>query len=252
MHQDIIVFTQKTCYTTVYMEHQSAQPNPTKQLTITVDKNVWQRIPVRTHVITKEDSIADVVNTYVAHLLKPDDVLFISERVVAITQGRSYRIVDIVPSRLATFLVRFVHKSPYGIGLGSPWTMELAIQEVGAWRILLAAAAAAVTKPFGIRGVFYRVTGRAAAAIDGPCSYTLPPYNECATLGPKDPHGVAKTLSEQLGVEVVIIDANDLGRDILGRSSKKIDIAWAEQVFRDNPLGQSSEQTPLCIVRKSE
>ena len=40
--------------------------------------------------------------------------------------------------------------------------------EVGAPRILLAAAASAVTKPFGVHGVFYRVAGPQAKAIDGP------------------------------------------------------------------------------------
>ncbi len=225
-------------------------PNPSKQLEIDVRGSSWLRFPIPTHVVTKDDSIESVVEKYVRPHVQSGDYVFISERVVAITQGRSYRITDIKPSRIAVFLVRFVYKSPYGIGLGSPWTMELAIREVGLPRILLAAAVAACTKPFGIRGMFYRVAGRQAAAIDGPCSYTLPPYNECATLGPKDPNGVAKRISTLLGVGVVIIDANDLGVDILGRSSQDISISWAEQVFQDNPLGQSTEQTPLCIVRK--
>jgi len=43
----------------------------------------------------------------------------------------AFPIKDIRPSFLAKFLVKFVHKSPYGIGLGSPWTMELAIKEGG-------------------------------------------------------------------------------------------------------------------------
>ena len=98
--------------------------------------------------------------------------------------------------------------------------------------------------------MFYRVCGRRVAAIDGPCDYTLPPYNTYATLGPKKPHQVAKAISASLqGVPVVVIDANDLGVDILGVSGREIDIRWAKAVFAGNPLGQSDEQTPLGLVR---
>ena len=179
-----------------------------------------------------------------------DDMLFISERVVAISQGRAFPIKDIKPSFLAKFLVKFVYKSPYGIGLGSPWTMELAIREAGAFRILLGVAASALTKPFGIKGVFYRVVGKNVNAIDGPCDYTLPPYNGYAKLGPAEPHKVAKNIKSEIGHDVVIIDANDLGVSILGKSNSNIPDMFCKNVFKDNPLGQSKEQTPLCIIRK--
>lgn len=228
------------------------EPNPGKQLTIDVAGTRYARIPVRTHVVTASDDPTDVVKRYAGDRLRPGDVLFLSERMVAITQGRAYPIEDIRPSRLARLLVRFVYRSPYGIGLGSPWTMELALRECGRARILLAAIAAALTKPFGIRGVFYRIAGRAAAAIDGPTDNTIPPYNRYATLGPSRPNDVARALRDAIGHEVVIIDANDLGVDVLGASSKEIGGPFARQVFRDNPLGQSGQQTPVCIVRRAD
>ncbi len=228
------------------------KPNEGKQLTITVEGAAWERWPIRTHVITEKDTIIDVVERYAKPHLAPGDFLFISERVVAITQGRAFPIKDIHPSRLAKFLVKFVHKSPYGIGLGSPWTMELAIREAGVLRIMFAAFLSALTKPFGMRGVFYKVVGKNINAIDGPCSYTLPPFNEYAKLGPKNPDKVAREIKEKIGNDVVIIDANDLGVAILGSSNKNISKDFCQAVFKDNPLGQSHEQTPLCIVRKKE
>lgn len=226
------------------------KPNIGKQLTIELPEGVYGRLPIKTHIITDKDTIDDVVRTYVAPHLTAGDMVFISERIVAISQGRAYPIKDIHPSPLAKLLVKFVHKSPYGIGLGSPWTMELAIREAGAARMLLAALAAAITKPFGIRGVFYRVVGNNINAIDGPCDYTLPPFNHYAKLGPAEPDSVAARLQTALGHEVVIIDANDLGVTVLGRSNPEISVDFCKSVFKDNPLGQSSEQTPLCIVRK--
>lgn len=225
-------------------------PNAGKKLTIETTSGVCARLPIKTHVVTDTDNILDIVKRYAEPHLMDGDMLFISERIVAISQGRAYPIKDIHPSPLAKLLVKFVHKSPYGIGLGSPWTMELAIREAGALRILLAAFAAAVTKPFGMRGVFYKVVGNNINAIDGPCDYTLPPYNEYAKLGPANPDKVARDLKAALGHDVVIIDANDLGVAVLGKSDSNISDDFCKAVFKDNPLGQSTEQTPLCIVRK--
>jgi len=226
------------------------EPNSGKKLEIVVDGIAWQRLPVRTYVITKDDNIGDVVKKYASPHLQTGDILFISERIVAISQGRAYPIKDIHPSWLARLLVKFVHKSPYGIGLGSPWTMELAIREVGALRILVGAVAAVLTKPFGLKGVFYRVVGNNINAIDGPCDYTLPPYNDYAKLGPAKPMKVARELAAAIEHDVVIIDANDLGAAVLGKSNPSITDAFCKAVFKDNPLGQSTQQTPICIVRK--
>ena len=224
-------------------------PNTGKRLEIDVNGERYLRIPVRTHVITAGEDIAEVVDRYTALLRQEGDMIFVSERVVAIAQGRAWPIRDITPSPLAKFLVKFVRRSPHGIGLGSSWTMELAIREAGRFRILCAALVSAITKPLGIRGVFYRVVGRNINAIDGPCSYTLPPYNEYAKLGPKNPDKAAEAIRERTGLSVVIIDANDLGVEVLGRAPQTTAREFCRKVFRDNPLGQSKEQTPIAIVR---
>ena len=184
--------------------------NEGKKLTIEVNGVNYLRIPVKTHVIMKEDDLGEVVDKYTKDIRRPGDIIFCSEKIIAITQGRSFPIDEIHPSRLARFLVKFVYKSPYGIGLGSPYTMQLAIEDVGVPRILLGCFCAAVTKPFGIRGVFYKVCGQKAYAIDGPCDYTIPPYNKYAKMAPKDPDKVARQMKERLGNEFIVLDANDL------------------------------------------
>lgn len=228
------------------------QPNAGKQLNIQTDWGVFSRYPVKTHVVMAGDSLPDMMEQYLMEYLQPEDHIFISEKIVAISQGRAFPLKDIKPSRLARFLVPFVHKSPYGIGLGSPWTMELAIRELGRPRILFAAFVSALTKPFGVRGMFYRICGPKARAIDGPCDFTLPPYNEYAKLAPERPDEVAVELSKKTGCKVVIIDANDLGVEVLGRSHEEIPVDFCKQVFADNPLDQSDQQTPLCIVRQAD
>jgi len=225
-------------------------PNQGKNLIIEVAGVKYERYPFKTHVISDQDNMVEVLKKYLSSYWQPDDMIFISEKIVAINQGRAYPIKDIHPSKLAYFLLKFVHKSPYGIGIASPWTMELAIREAGYPKLFLGLIASAITKPFGIKGVFYRICGKTVAAIDGPADYVLPPYNKYAKLGPLHPDKTAKELKEAINYEVVIIDANDIGVSVLGKSNKDISDKWACAVFKDNPLGQTNQQTPLCLVRK--
>ena len=103
---------------------------------------------------------------------------------------------------------------------------------------------------FGKHGVFYNICGMKARAIDGPCEYTLPPYNHYAKMAPDKPDEVAERLTKYLGVDVVIIDANDIGANVLGKPRKDMPDEFPIQAFKDNPLDQCSQQTPIAIVRK--
>ncbi|MDO8514992.1 MAG: coenzyme F420-0:L-glutamate ligase [bacterium] len=212
-------------------------------------KALYRLIKIKTHVISAKDNIIDVVQKYAGPLLESGDTVVISERVVAITQGRMILIKDIKPSFWAKLFVKFVYKPSWGIGIGSPYTMQVAIDEAGLLRMIFAAAVSAITKPFGIRGMFYRVVGHQINAIDGPCECTLPPGNVAATLGPKDPNRVSEEIKQKINCEVAIIDANDIGQRIEG-STKNCDRELVLEAFKSNPLGQSREQTPMAIIRK--
>ncbi len=228
-------------------------PNEGKNLVISTDFGDFARYPIRTHVIMKEDVLEDVLDKYVRDYLEDGDTVFISEKIVAITQGRAFKVDEIKISRLARFLVKFVYKPDYGIGIGAPATMELCIREVGRPKILFAAACSAVGKLFGKRGIFYNICGMKARAIDGPCDYTIPPYNNYAKMAPDKPHEVAERLSKHLdGHDVIIIDANDIAATVLGKSRKDLLDKFGEQVFSDNPLDQCAQQTPMSIARKME
>lgn len=220
---------------------------------ITVDDKKYDRLPIKTHLIDQSDEMVDVVRKYVPAIFKDGDVLFISEKAVSVTQGRSFFVNEIKPSYMANFISKFVTRSPYGIGLGMPETMEMAIRECGLPKILLASAIGGFSKKvLGRSGDFYRIAGPKARSIDGPTSGTIPPLNKCVVLGPKDPDEVAKTIENQLNIPCIIVDINDLGQDILGFSNKKLKEKRKlfEKVLSDNPLGQGHEQTPLGLIRQ--
>ena len=231
----------------------SGAANEGKELTRAVDGATYARIPIRTHVVMPGEDIDEIVATYASPELQPGDLLFVTEKIVAITQGRSYLVEDITPRPLARFLSRYVVKTKYGIGLGMPETMEMALRECGTPRILFAAAVSAVTKAFGRKGDFYRIAGDKARAIDGPTKGTIPPYNQAVVLGPERPREVAARLKSLLGgdLQVAVVDINDLGGNILGSTMDKDGEKRLVAILKDNPLGQGHESTPLGIVRRS-
>ena len=231
---------------------QKLQANEGKNEVIEVNGVRYSRLPIVTHLITDKDDICDVADKYGSPVLsEPGDILFISEKAVACTQRRAIPLEEIKPRKLATFLAHFVTKTPAGIGLGMPETMEMALREVGTPRILFASAVSVVGKKiFKKKGWFYEVAGYRAKSIDGPTPNTIPPYNHCVVLGPLDPDKVAKQIKDRIGYDAIIVDINDLDGQILGASSKTIDKELYAKVLKDNPLGQDCQQTPMGVIRK--
>ena len=197
----------------------------------------WARYPLRCDLVSKDDDVTRLAVTRAGEFFAAPETegeaavvdarqwyLYVSEKIVAITQGRSFFTWEIHPGWWARRLSKHVVRTPYGIGLGDPTTMQLAIDEVGLGRILLAAGAALAGKAVGQRGVFYKVTGPAVRAIDGPTEYSAYPANVSAKLAPADPDGAAARISAAIRARLprsatarfggtVVIDANDLGTE---------------------------------------
>ena len=224
--------------------------NPGKNLVRTVDGTDYQRIPLKTHLITNADKMEDVAAKYAGEQLQQGDILFISEKAVACTQNRAIPMEDIKPRKLAVTLSRYVTKTPAGIGLGIPETTEMALQECGTLRILFAAFCSVIGKLLGKKGWFYIVAGPKARGIDGPTEGTIPPYDHYVVLTPADPMGTSKRLAKSLGHPVAIVDINDLGANILGFSEKEPSMELLGKILGDNPLGQGEECTPMGIIRR--
>ncbi|HET7397678.1 MAG TPA: asparagine synthase (glutamine-hydrolyzing), partial [Intrasporangium sp.] len=186
------------------------EPNARKELDLVLPSGeVVRRYPLRTELYAREDDLDAKTLGYLDRFFAglpsagPEHetatrgrwYFFISEKIVAITQGRSYFLWDIKVGRPARILSRYVTRTPAGIGLGSPFTMQLAIEEAGLGRVLYASAGGAIGKLIGRRGLFYDLVGGDIRAIDGPTEYSVYPANVSAKLAPKDPDAVAARLS---------------------------------------------------------
>jgi asparagine synthase (glutamine-hydrolysing) len=238
----------------------AAQLNWGRHLFLEDKGRIWARFPLRSELISPGSDLIQAITDSLDRFqsdgvaLEDGDVLLISEKALAISQGRSYPIEDIPVSRAARLLSRYVSHEPTGVGLAHPTTMQLAIDEAGVPRILLAAATAAITRPLGMRGMFYRVAGHGVNAIDGPSSLNLPPYDRWATKSPDDAPGAALRIAAELRrrtgrrLAVAIIDANDMAAEVF--ATVDVDTESVLAMIADNPLGQSDEQTPFGLVRR--
>ncbi|MCW1249886.1 asparagine synthase (glutamine-hydrolyzing) [Acaricomes phytoseiuli] len=252
------------------------EPNAGKDLDISVPEDggrSYRRYPIRTEVFYRQTDLDPAILSYVQrfadglpgagaeHRQATADkpwYLFVSEKIVAMTQGRSIPVWDIKVSPAARLLSRFVMKNPGGIGLASPWSMQLAIDEVGLPRILWASLRSVIGKLQGKNGVFYEVVGHDINAIDGAAAYQVGTSVHSVKYAPKDPDGVARRLSAKVRAALpaelaanfggtAIMDANDLGVVALGHDTD-LEKAALEGIFRDNPQGQSTETTPMSVV----
>lgn len=223
-----------------------------KNPVIELPEGRFLRIPVKTHILTSGEDMAQIIQKYALPQAQEGDVVVLSESPLAITQGRAIPIANMKIGLLARLLWRFVAKVPYGIGLRSPYSMQCAIDEVGGARIIFAAFFGLLGKIVGKKGWFYHVAGRGAATIDAAHTSPVAPYYDTVIMGPYRPEQAAQKLAKACGHEVAVMDINDIGGcQVLGASSG-LDVSFMEKVMKDNPQGQGLELTPLCLVRRVE
>jgi hypothetical protein len=208
----------------------------------------FQRWVVRTHLIRPGERLVSALAPYLEGRLETGDLLVVGEKIVAIAEGRAVLLRSVRPRWLARVLSRRVRPLGYGLGLRRPETMEMAMREVGPWRIVLAAAVAAVTRMAGRSGDFYRLAGRRVAAIDGPGPSTIAPYHRYIVLAPEHPREVARQLARRFRVGVAIVDVNDVGSEVLAESPG-VDPRLVRALMQDNPMGQGAQRTPLAVLR---
>jgi hypothetical protein len=207
-----------------------------------------EAIPLKTDLLGPGDDIVEVARRALdaAGLVpEPTDILAVAESPLAITQGRIVDIDTVRPGVLARILCRFFD---FDSSLSTPYAVQVAMNEAGPGRFVLAFLLAAPTRLIGRRGDFYRLAGRPVAWMDD-IPGTMPPYTQHIILGPRDPQSVARKMARELGCAAAVVDANDLGKvEILGASAF-LDRDLLMEAMRPNPQGNDDQQTPLVLVR---
>lgn len=212
----------------------------------------FERFAIQTHFVERGESYLELMNKYVVPLYEKGDVLSISEKVISMCQDNTVEKKDVKLGFWAKTLSKFASSNNHGIAMDEPYKLQLAINLAGLPRILWACFCSAVTKLFGIRGVFYKIAGHGIDGIDGfymNSSFDL--YHDLALLNPREPEKVCNEIQNAFGINSMIVDANDFGVEILGKSDTLKDFSdeFLSSLIRDNPAGQSDELTPIILIK---
>lgn len=205
----------------------------------------YRRILVRTPWFTGPTDLAQVLRAglgeHTGH-----GTAFLCEKLAIVATGRTVAASTVKVGRAARFLARCVRPVGDNLGESIPERMQFVIDRIGWARTLIACAAAALTRPFRLRGAFFLVAGREARDLDGmhyPYEGTLLP-----PLKPHEARRIVAQLAAQLGCPVAIVDINDLGGRIRAVSSGGLRNADLMAALGDNPMGHSIQRTPIGLV----
>lgn len=202
-------------------------------------------LPLRTHLLGLLDDPQQVLERYSRDLLQPGDVLTIGETPLAVMQGRYHHPATVQPSMLARLLCRVFHPTS---SLATACGLQTLIDIEGPARVLNAWLAGSALKLVGVKGGFYRLAGEQARLIDD-ITGTTPPYDQTLVLGPDQPADFCNRMAAGLGVDVAVVDVNDLGRVKVLAASRGCDHDLLQRALRPNPAGNANERTPLVLVR---
>ena len=95
------------------------------------------------------------------------------------------------------------------------------------------------------------IARRGPGPPDDDITGTTPPYDQTIVLGPERSASFCAEASEALGIDIAIVDVNDLGRVKVLASSGGCDDALLMRALKPNPAGNANQRTPLVLVRSS-
>lgn len=226
-------------------------PNENKQLLIKTGTGDYERYAIKTHFVNVGEDFDSIVEKYVVPHYSEGNIVSCSEKIVALCQERIVRREEMKISFWAKFLSRFASHPTTGVGVGEAIKMQFAIDRVGLLKVLWASFASAVTKLFGKKGVFYEIVGPEVSGLDGFYDHIWAEYRDIGILIPENPSAVCDGIKDKFGIDMMIVDANDLGQEILGKG-KGIELTDEQliELIKDNPVGQGKECTPFILIKK--
>ena len=193
--------------------------NDEKNIEINVGKDIYLRYAIKTHFIKLKEDYIEIINKYVKPIYEEGDKISISEKMIALCQNRVVYKEELKVGFWAKFLSKFASKSTAGQGVNNTLKMAYCIKKAGLFKTIYASVCAGFGKLFGKKGICYKIVG----------------------------------IEEKTGIPCMIVDANDLGQELLGYSNKmKKELTEEEMlgIIKDNPAGQGRELTPIILIRK--
>ncbi len=211
----------------------------------------YDRYAIHTHFIEVGEDQAELVRRYVLPLMKPGDVLAFGAKVMAMCTRNVKTKAEVHPGFWAKLLAPFAGINTTGVGMHEPYKLQLVIDMCGAPRVVFAAFISAITRPFGVHGLFYKICGKGVGGIDGfYFRSSFDRYKELALINPPNAVELCNDLEKKTGIPVVLMDANDIDQNQLGKCDDfPLTDDEIQDAMRDNPSGQGDELTPFILIR---
>lgn len=211
----------------------------------------YDRFAVQTHFVEIGEDQAELVRRYILPLYQKGDVLSFGAKVMAMCTRNVKTRDEVKPGFWANHLWRFAGINSTGVGMHEPYKLQLVIDMCGLPRVLFAAFVSAVTRPFGVHGLFYKICGKGVGGIDGfYFRSSFDRYKELALINPPNPVELCNQLEKDTGIPVVLMDANDIEQNQLGKCDDfPLSDEEIQDAMSDNPSGQGDELTPLILIR---
>lgn len=227
------------------------EANENKKLEIEVKGERYNRYAIKTHFVQIGENYIEIIEKYVKPIYQENDFISISEKIISLCQKRIIYKKDMKVTKLAKFLSKFAMSTDAGIGVDSPYKMQVAIDLCGRIKVIYAAILAGIGKIFKKKGIFYKIVGQEISGLDGFYGKVFPEYSNYGIRIPEEPNKVCDEIYQKLGIKAMIVDANDFNVEILGKSSSlDFDNETLASIIKDNPAGQSNQLTPIILVRK--
>ena len=211
----------------------------------------YDRWAIQTHFVEVGESQAELVRRYVLPLAQPGDLLAFGAKVMAMCTRNVKTKDEVHPGFFARFMSRFAGINSTGVGMHEPYKLQMVIDMCGLPRVLLASFVSAITRPFGVKGLFYKICGQGVGGIDG--FYFRSSFERYKTMGlinPPNPVELCDQLEKDTGIPVVLMDANDIEQNQLGKCTDfPLTDDEIQDAMRDNPSGQGDELTPLILIK---
>ena len=210
--------------------------------------NKYNAFAIKTDLLGCFDDPVNTVIEYCKGIVEKNDILTIGESPLAIMQNRYIAPQNLEYSLFSKTFCYFFHPTS---SLATACGMQLLINRIGVTRITFSLIIGFLFKLFGIKGMFYRLTGSESSLIDD-ISGTVTPYDKSIVLGPLNADLFCKEVSKSLNIDVAVVDVNDLGGvKVLASSNKRINKLLKRNLI-SNPAGNGDEKTPIVLIREKK
>ena len=211
----------------------------------------YDRYAIQTHFVEVGEDASELIRKYVLPISQPGDCVAITAKVMAMCTGNVKKMEDMKLGFFAKLMAKHANINSTGVGMHEPYKLQLVIDMVGLPRVLFAGFVSAITRPFGVKGLFYKICGHGVAGIDGfYFRSSFERYKTLALINPENPVELSNDMTAKTGMPVVIMDANDIDQNQLGKCDAfPLNDDQIQDALKDNPCGQGDELTPIILIR---